>query len=148
MRFVEVKTEDQQAQAVLFRARERLVHQRTDLINALRAILCEYGHVFPQGPAGLKRIQAVIDAEHSDLPDLVRAECRDLLVQIAEKTTRLDAKTKTAKTLAQQDSAARENIFRRMQTMPGVGPMTALALEAFAPPMESFRRGRDFAAWR
>ena len=71
MRFVDPKTQEQQARAVLFRARERLVHQRTDLINALRAVLYEYGHVFAQGPAGLKRIQAAIEADICDLPDLV-----------------------------------------------------------------------------
>ena len=142
MRFVDPKSEEQQARTVLFRARERLVHQRTDLINALRAILYEYGHVFAQGPAGLRRIQAFIDVDHSNLPSLVIEECRDLLAQIAEKTTRIDAKTKTVKALAGQDDRA-----RRMQTMPGVGPMTALAIGAFAPPMETFKRGRDFAAW-
>lgn len=142
MRFVDPKTQEQQARAVLFRARERLVHQRTELVNALRAVLYEYGHVFAQGTAGLKRIAVVIETRHCDLPDLVREECRDLLAQIAGKTVRIEAKTKAAKTLARQDDTA-----RRMQTMPGVGPMTALAIEAFAPPMSTFRRGRDFAAW-
>ena len=51
MRFVSPKSEDQQARAVLFRSRERLVHQRTELVNALRAVLYEYGHVFPLGIA-------------------------------------------------------------------------------------------------
>lgn len=49
MRFVELKSEEQQSRAVLFRSRERLVHQRTELVNALRACLYEYGHVVPQG---------------------------------------------------------------------------------------------------
>lgn len=73
---------------------------------------------------------------------LVREECRDLLAQIAEKTERIDARTKTVKELAAQADTA-----RRLQTMPGVGPLTALAIEAFAPDMSSFRSGRDFAAW-
>ena len=75
-------------------------------------------------------------------PGLVRHECRDLLLQIAEKTERIDARTKAAKDLAETTDTA-----RRLQTMPGVGPMTALAVEAFAPDMQSFQRGRDFAAW-
>jgi transposase len=142
MRFVEPKTEEQQARAVLFRGRERLVRQRTELVNALRSILYEYGHVVPQGIVQLKRIEAVLEAEHSELPGLVREECRDLLAQIAEKTTRIEAKTKKARELAVQAGTT-----RRLQTMPGVGPLTALAVEAFAPGMASFRRGRDFAAW-
>src|SRR3546814_595711 len=48
MRFVELKSEEQQSRAVLFRSRERLVHQRTELVNALRACLYEYGHIPPQ----------------------------------------------------------------------------------------------------
>jgi len=51
MRFVVPKTEDQQARAMLFRGRERLVHQRTELVNALRAVLYEYGHAFPPASA-------------------------------------------------------------------------------------------------
>jgi transposase len=142
MRFVAPKTAEQQARAVLFRARQRLVHQRTELVNALRATLYEYGYVAPQGICHLQRIEAIVEEPNSELPVLVREECRDLIAQIAEQTTRIEAKTSKAKTLS-----ADADTTRRLQTMPGVGPMIALALEAFAPPMESFRRGRDFAAW-
>ncbi|WP_026757523.1 IS110 family transposase [Sediminimonas qiaohouensis] len=142
MRFVSPKTEDQQARAMLFRGRERLVHQRTELVNALRAMLYEYGHVFPAGIGHLKRIEALIEDPTCDLPALITAECHDLLAQIAEKTDRIDAKTKALKELAAGTDTA-----RRLQTMPGVGPLTALAVEAFAPDMAQFKRGRDFAAW-
>lgn len=60
MRFVEPRSEWQQARAVLFRARDRLVHQRTELVNALRAVLYEYGHTIPQGIVHLKRIEALL----------------------------------------------------------------------------------------
>ncbi|PVB59483.1 IS110 family transposase [Labrenzia sp. 011] len=142
MRFITPKAEDQQARAVLFRARERLVRQRTELVNALRSILYEFGHTTPPGIGHLKRIKSVIEADNSDLPELVREECHDLLLQVSEKTQRIEAKTKRIGILANQTDTA-----RRLQTMPGIGPMSALAVEAFAPPMESFRRGRDFAAW-
>lgn len=142
MRFVEPKSEDQQACAVLFRARERLLHQRTELVNTLRSVLYEYGHVFPKGIAHLKRTEAVLDDPASDLPALVRDECHDLLEQISEQTIRIEAKTAKARSLAGTNDAS-----RRLQTVPGVGPQTALAISAFAPPMDSFKRGRDFAAW-
>lgn len=142
MRFVEAKSEDQQSRAVLFRARERLVNQRTDLVNALRSCLYEYGHVVPQGIQHMGRILEIVDGPHSDLPDLMREECRDLLDQIAEKTTRINARNMKIKELAAAAGTA-----RRLQTIPGVGPLTSLAIEAFAPPMENFRCGRDFAAW-
>jgi transposase len=142
MRFVEPKSEDQQARAALFRGRERLVHQRTELVNALRGLLYEFGHVVPQGIGHLRRIERILEEPACDLPAMVRDECRDLIAQIAEKTARIEARTKAAKSFAETSDAA-----RRLQTMPGVGPLTALAVEAFAPDMETFRRGRDFAAW-
>lgn len=142
MRFVEPKSEEQQARAMLFRSRERLVHQRTELVNALRAYLYEYGQTVPQGIGQVKRIEEIIETPNSDLPELVREECRDLIEQIAEKTVRIEAKTKKVTALA-----AKADTARLLQTMPGVGPVTALAVEAFAPDMASFKRGRDFAAW-
>ncbi|MCL6653255.1 transposase [Agrobacterium rubi] len=142
MRFVEPKTPDQQARAVLFRARERIVHQRTELVNALRAMLYEYGHVVPVGLGHIKRLEAILNDAASDLPDLVREEGHDLLAQIGEKTARIDNKTQKLASLAKQTDVA-----RRLQTMPGIGPMTAVAVEAFAPAMETFKSGRNFAAW-
>ncbi|RWB93992.1 MAG: IS110 family transposase [Mesorhizobium sp.] len=142
MRFVDTKSAEQQGLAILFRARERLVHQRTELVNALRACLYEYGFVIPQGIHQIKRIKEILDAPNSDLPDLMREECCDLLEQIGEKTVRIDARTVKIKVLAAEADTA-----RRLKTIPGIGPLTALAVEAFAPPMRNFRRGRDFAAW-
>jgi transposase len=142
MRFVEPKSAEQQSLTILFRARERLVRQRTELVNALRAGLYEYGHVIPQGIHQIKRIEEILDAPNSDLPDLMREECRDLLDQITQQTVRINARTGKIKALAAQADTA-----RRLQTIPGVGPLTALAVEAFAPPMESFSCGRNFAAW-
>ncbi len=124
------------------RSGERLLHQRTELVNALGSVLHEYGHAFPKGIGHIKRIEAVLDEPSSDLPELVREECQDLIDQISEKTARIDVKTKKAKNLSLATDTA-----RRLQTMPGVGPQTALAISGFAPPMESFKRGRDFAAW-
>src|SRR6056297_1052019 len=74
MRFVAPKTAEQQARAILFRGRERLVHQLTELVNALRAVFYEYGHVFPVGLCHVKRIAAVIDDPDCDLPAVVIAE--------------------------------------------------------------------------
>lgn len=142
MRFVEPKTEDQQARAMLYRIRERLVCQRTELVNALRSYLYEFGYAFPQGIAHLKRIEALVDDPDCDLPALVCDECCDLLIQISEISERIDIKTRCI-----QDLAAETDTARRLQTMPGIGPITALAVEAFAPCMASFKRGRDFAAW-
>lgn len=142
MRFVEPKCAKQQSRAILFRARERLVHQRTELINALRSALYEYGHIVPQGIRQIGRIEEILRASHSDLPDLMRDECTDLWEQIAEQMARINTRTEKIKALAAEGDTA-----RRLQTIPGVGPMTAMAVEAFAPSMERFSCGRAFAAW-
>ncbi len=71
MRFVAVKTEEQQARAMLFRTRDLLVRQRTQLINALRGHLAEHGVVAPQGPANVKGLAEAIESETTSLPLLV-----------------------------------------------------------------------------
>ncbi|PVZ48643.1 IS110 family RNA-guided transposase [Thalassobacter stenotrophicus] len=142
MRFVSAKTEEQQSKIVVFRGRERLVHQRTELVNALRSTLYEFGYVFPIGRASMPQIAALIDDPSADLPSIVRLECQDLLQQIAEKTARIDEKSKKL-----QEAGAQGEKGKLLQSMPGVGPMTALAVQAFAPEMTQFKSGRDFAAW-
>jgi transposase len=83
MRFVTPKTVEQQARAALFRGRERLVGQRTEDVNALRAVLYEHGHIFLIGLGQLKRMEVLVKDENCDLPAMIREECRDLLSQIA-----------------------------------------------------------------
>ena len=142
MRFVIPKSADQQARAVLFRARTQIVRQRTECVNALRSFLYEFGLVAPIGLHQLRRLAGIIESDESDLPDLVRSTCQEMLDhigQLSERLTELDKRF--ARLSAQGDTA------RRLRTMPGVGPVTALAIETFAPAMDSFRNGRDFAAW-
>jgi transposase len=142
MRFVEPKSADQQARAIAFRTREQLVKQRTEVVNALRSHLYEFGYIAPEGIGYVSRLADVVEDPDAGIPDLARAICRMLFEQIAHLTDRIDA----LKARVVDVSNAAETP-RRLQTMPGVGPITALAVETFAPPMEQFRRGRDFAAW-
>lgn len=142
MRFVAPKTIDQQARATLFRGRERLVRQRTELINALRGVLYEQGHVFPTGARNLRRIESFLMDTGHGLHPLVHEECMELVELIQDKTARITTKTRQAEALSSQG-----DMTRRLKTIPGVGALTALAVETFAPPMENFKSGRDFAAW-
>ncbi len=142
MRFVEAKGAEQIARGVVFRSRDRLVRQRTEQINALRSVLYEQGQVFPKGAYQMKKIAEFVEQADNGLLTLIREECEELLASISDLTTRIDAKTLKLKKLSQQSE-----VSRRLQTIPGVGPLTAMAVEAFAPPMDIFRSGRDFAAW-
>ncbi len=95
MRFVAVKTEDQQARAMLFRTRQMFVGQRTQMINALRGHLAEHGLVAARGPAHLKRLADAIADDDTTLPDEVRELGRMYLEQIEGLSARiaeLDAK--------------------------------------------------------
>jgi transposase len=142
MRFVAVKSEQQQAGAMVFRARDLLVRQRTQLINALRGHLAEYGLVAAQGVAHLKALETVVESADAELPAVVRDISRLYLSQIAECSSKIAELEKTVRV-----GAAQGETTARLQTMPGIGPIGAMAIEAFAPPMREFRRGRDFAAW-
>lgn len=142
MRFVPVKTSEQQARAMLFRTRDLLIRQRTQLINALRGHLAEHGIVAPQGRVHVKRLAEAIGDETIGLPTMVREIGTMYLDQIAVLDGRITGLDKSVRTAAKEDA-----MTARLQTMPGLGPITAMAIESFAPPMECFRSGRDFAAW-
>jgi transposase len=118
------------------------VRQRAQLINALRGHLSEHRVAAPQGPANVKVLAAVIDDEGTTLPMLVVELSRVFLGQIEALSQKIAILEQATAREATQGAPA-----RRLQTMPGVGPITALAIETFAPPMAIFKRGRDFAAW-
>lgn len=142
MRFVSVKSEAQQERAMLFRTRDLLVRQRTQLINALRGHLAEHGVVAPRGAPHLKRLAEALADPRSGLPPVVQELGALFLAQIDQLGTQAHELEKRLRA-----AAAAAEPTRRLQTMPGVGPVTAMAIETFAPPMSTFRRGRDFAAW-
>ena len=142
MHFVEVKTEAQQAQAMLFHTRDLLVRQRTQTINALRGHLAEHGVVAPQGRARIGQLAAALGDADRGLPGTVVELGRLLLGRIDELDEKIDGLDRKLRTTARECEET-----ARLMTIPGVGPITALAIQAFAPPMESFRRGREFSAW-
>lgn len=142
MRFVAVKSDAQQSHALLFRTRELLVRQRTQLIHSLRAHLAEFGLVAAKGRAQLATLARALQDAAGDVLAAVSRMGRLHLEQIDHLTARIDDLDKEARAAAKESEPG-----RRLQTMPGVGPICALAIETFAPPMKVFRRGRDFSAW-
>lgn len=142
MRFVCIKSEEQQSRGALFRTREMLIRQRTQAINALRAHLAEFGVVVPKGIYNVKRLAEYIANPDHILPDCIRDVSSIYLNQI-EKFTLLTDELETSIKLKAKNSS----VSRLLQTIPGVGPITAMAVEAFAPDMSNFHRGRNFSAW-
>ena len=144
MRFVAVKSEQQQAAAMVFRTRDLVVRQRTQLINAIRGHLAEYGWVAPKGPSHVAMLADIL--EDQEMSATVPATARDMLRLMLSLRDELDNKlAELDKEIAKR--AREDEMCRRLMTIPGVGPIGATELVALAPPPETFRKGRDFAAW-
>ena len=142
MRFVVPKSEQAQAAAVVFRARDLLVKQRTQIINALRGHLTEFGIVVAKGPAHVPQLVRAVEDGAEPIPELARPILQGLIEMLQALDDRIAGLDREIAQRAKEDETA-----RRLMTIPGVGPVTATALAALAPPAETFKRGRDFAAW-
>ena len=142
MRFVPVKSEETQGATMVFRVRELLIRQRAQAFNALRGRLTEFGQVVPQGASNASKLIAIVDDPESGLPAEATATLQVLigtLAQLEAQIAELDARIARC---------AKENaVARRLMTAPGIGPLIATAIATLAPPPETFRKARDFAAW-
>lgn len=142
MRFVAVKSAEKQGRAVAFRTHQCFVRQRTQLINALRGHLAEFGLVAPKGPASLRLLEKALADPDTDLPDPVREMGMLYLGQISQLTDIIEELSGDLQSASKSDKE-----LRRLCTVPGVGPVTAGAIAAFAPDLATFESGRNFAAW-
>ena len=143
MRFVEIKTRDQQSVLMLHRTRQLFVRQRTTLINALRAHLAEFGIVAGVGRNGLERLLKVIEDGEDDR---VPAAARDCLLALRDQLEMVKGQVLDADRhiLAWHRSS---EVSQRLDDIPGVGPLIATALVASVPDPHVFTSGRDLAAW-
>jgi len=142
MRFVPVKSEEVQGAAMVFRVRELLIRQRTQAINALRGHLTEFGQIVPQGAANASKLIAIVEDPDSGIPADAIATLKVLVLALAH----LEAEI--GKLNAEIARRAKENdVARRLMTIPGIGPLIATAIAVLAPPPETFRKARNFAAW-
>ena len=143
MRFVELKSQDQLDMQTLHRARDRLVGERTALINQLRAILLERGLIVPQGKRKLEQFLNLLrDEDGAGLSPRIVLLVRDTRAQWAELDRRIAAFDAEFIRWTKENEHA-----RRLATIPGVGPIVASALVAAVGHAESFDHGRDLAAW-
>jgi transposase len=143
MRFVAVKSAEQQSLLMLHRSRSLLVRQRTMLVNAIRAHLAEFGIVAALGRMGVKALLAVIaDPDEARLPGLARS-CLESLVT-ALMTVEHEIAIGERRILRwHRDSQT----SRRLASIPGIGPIIATALTASVTDPAVFKSGRELAAW-
>jgi transposase len=144
MRFVTLKSEAQLDLQILHRARERLVSERTALINQLRAILLERGITVPQGRRKLEQYLAALPEPEGDtsVSPRIRQLIEDMRTEWQALDQRIDALDAEFTARAREDADA-----RRLTSIPGIGVLNATALTAAIGTGETFARGRDFAAW-
>ncbi len=143
MRFVRIKSAEQQGQLMQHRTRDLLMRQRTQSINALRAHLAELGIVAAQGDKGVKELLSIVaDEKDARLPIDARASVIVLAAQLQAVQTLIGSIEKRIKTQHRSNEAS-----KRLETIPGIGVIGASAIAATVADPTVFRSGRDFAAW-
>lgn len=127
---------------MVFRVSELLIGQRTQTINALRGHLTEFGKVVVQGAASTSKLISLVEDSECDLPSEAIATLQVLigtLVYLETQIAELDARIARC--------AKQNEVAHRLMTVPGIGPLIATAKTTLAPPPDTFRKARDFAAW-
>lgn len=143
MRFVEIKTEDQQAVLSIHRARNLTVRQRTQMANMIRSLLREFGHILPLGIEAVTAFaKRHLDGDQPDMPGIANGMLGMQCYQFIGLNERIAGYSKMIQQHALSSSDA-----RRLMRMPGIGPITASAIVATIGDAQQFRTGRDLAAW-
>ena len=143
MRFVQIKSTEQQGRLMLHRARDLLMRQRTQVINAMRAHLAELGIVAAQGREGIKELLKIIASEEdARLPVDAHASLVVLAAELQAMQTMIGSIEKRIMVQHRSNEAS-----QRLETIPGIGVIGATAIAATVPDPKVFRSGRDFAAW-
>jgi len=143
MRFVPVKSAEQQANAMIYKVRELLVRQRTQLMNALRSHLAELGIVAAKGVSKLDGLIAVV-REHNDAR--VPSAARHALLELVKQIEALDGRIEPLEEEIVAQVRTNET-GRRLMGVPGIGPIVAGALLAMVPDPAGFSSARHFATW-
>jgi transposase len=143
MRFVAAKSPEQQAMVALLRSRDLLIRQRTQLVNMIRSQLAEFGIVLAKGiQHALKLVDRLLDGEALDIPALAARVLITLAEQVRDLQVRVGSLERELRTWSRDNQVA-----KRLQTIPGIGIITASALVASVTDPQQFTSGRQFAAW-
>jgi len=143
MRFVPVKSDEQQAILSLHRVRQGLIKERTALINQLRGLLSEFGLIMPKGRYSAQHhIPDILEDAENGLPMLTRRLLNDVYLRLRAMNEQVLAYDRELEHLARESAVA-----KRLMSIPGIGAVTATALVASVGDAKQFKNGRQFAAW-
>jgi transposase len=143
MRYVPIKSTEQQSALMLHRTRDLLIRQRTQLINAIRAHLAELGLVAQKGREGLQQLmRTAADADDEALPSDARFACQAIVAQLQAVQMQIAGLEKRIHQAHRANPAS-----KRLETIPGFGVIVSTAVVATMTDPKAFKTGREFAAW-
>ena len=144
MRFVPIKSADHQALLMLHRTRDLLIRQRTQLINALRAHLAEFGLVAKTGREGLAQLAEIVtnESNREALPSAMKQALQAIVDQLAALELQIGVLDR-----AIHAHHRANDMSCRIETVPGIGVIAATAIASTVTDPSNFKSGRDFAAW-
>ena len=142
MRFVPIKSVEQQAAGMVLKARELLLRQRSQAANALRGHMAELGLVAAMGMANIGKLIAMIRSDGDHIAPAARTALKEIANQIEALTVRIEKLERNIIATVKGDEEA-----RRLTSIPGVGPIIAGTVKAVVQDPKGFRSGRDFSAW-
>ena len=142
MRFVPIKSLEQQSEALTHKARQMLIKQRTMTMNSFRSLMAEFGIVVPQGPQHISKLLAILDdPEDARVPTVARGALNTMREMLSALETQVETLDRTIKAQVRANPTA-----RRLDTIPGFGPILSGAIAAIVTDPKHFDSGRDFAA--
>jgi transposase len=142
MRFVPIKTAEQQADTATHKARQMLIKQRTMTMNSLRGLMAEFGIIVPQGPQHISKLLAILaDPEDTRVPAVARIALNTMSEMLSALEKQIGILDQDIKVRVRTNATA-----RRLNTIPGFGPILSSAIAAIVTDPRHFDSGRDFAA--
>lgn len=143
MRFVPIKSSEQQAAGKVLKTRELLIRQRSQTANAIRAHMAEMGVIASTGMTSITKLICVLrDNEDDRVPEVARMALMEMAEQIEMLTTRIEKLDRKIIATVKADDTA-----RRLTSIPGVGPIIAATVQATIPNPAAFKTGRALSAW-
>lgn len=143
MRFVPIKTADQQATGMVLKTRDLLIRQRSQTANAFRSHMSELGIITAAGMVSLAKLaQMMRDPDNIVMPDAARYALMEMIEQIDALTERIERLDRDILARVKKDEAA-----RRLMTIPGVGALIAATVRTVVQDAHGFKTGRDFSTW-